>query len=97
MRTGILLAFVLSFDVMGSSSITFNPVDLKRGEQATVETSGMPEGTVIYLEWTPAGGQPTSVTVGADGKATFTVPDAAETVVATEPKSGADAAAVVFP
>lgn len=81
---------------MGSSSISFNPEDPKRGEEVTIETAGLPEGTVIHLEWTPPG-QPTTVTVGSDGKAVVTVPDNAMTVIATEPKSGAEASAVVQP
>ena len=81
---------------MGSSSINWNPTDPKRGEEATIETAGLPEGTVIHLEWNPPG-QPTTVKVGADGKATVTVPDNAETVIATEPESGAEAGAVIMP
>lgn len=81
---------------MGSASITFNPLDPIRGKECTIETDGLPEGAVINLSWDPPG-QPTSVTIGADGKATFTVPDNAETCIATNEESGAEGAAVVLP
>jgi hypothetical protein len=79
---------------MGSASIEFDPADPVRGEKCIIRTTGIPEGTEIKLEWNPPG-QPDSVTVGADGTVSFTVPQNAETVIATEPKSGAEAAAVV--
>ena len=81
---------------MGSASITFDPADPTRGKECTIETDGLPEGAVINLSWDPPG-EPTKVTIGADGKATFTVPDDAETCIATHEESGAEAAAVIQP
>jgi hypothetical protein len=89
----MLLAAPGTIPNMGSASITWNPKDPKRGEEATIETDGIPEGTVVKIEWNPPG-EPSSGVVGPDGRITVKVPANAETVIASEPESGAEAAAV---
>ncbi len=73
--------------------IRVKPSPMKAGETATVEYDG-PVGTVIQLDWEPDA-EPTSVTIGADGKATFTAPTgAARTLVLTDPHGNTGAATV---
>jgi len=82
--------------VMGSASISWNPDSPKRGEEVTIETSGIPPGTIIKLDWEPPG-KPTEVEVGKDGKAKVIVPMDAEVCTASDEESGAEGSVVVQP
>jgi hypothetical protein len=81
---------------MGSASITISPSPPDRGATITLKVDGIPPGTTLKLDWDPPG-TPTEVVVGPDGKATAVVPDNAEGLIVTEPKSGAEAATTVNP
>ena len=62
--------------------LTITPQPLRAGGQFTIEYSG-PPGTVIELDWgvEPAP-EPSSVTIGKDGKATGTVPQGVDGLLA---------------
>lgn len=61
--------------------LSIKPSPLKQGQTGTV--TGNP-GDVIDLDWDPPA-EPSSVTIGDDGKATFKTPKSATSVIATDP------------
>jgi hypothetical protein len=76
---------------MGSLSIRPNPP--VQGQSATLSGTA---GETIDLDWDPPA-EPSSVTLGADGKATFTVPTSATSLIATDPSGATHAWTVSKP
>lgn len=61
-------------------TISINPDPPTAGKSATITYTGA-VGTVLNLDWNPSGGTPTSVTIGANGTATLTIPTNATSLV----------------
>lgn len=81
---------------MGSVSLSLSPSPATQGQSITITTSGLPTGHELKLSWVPPG-QPDSVEVGPDGKATVTVPDGAGSLVVSDPDSGTEVATGIWP
>jgi hypothetical protein len=80
---------------MGSVSLRFNPMPPRAGQECSVETTGLIPGTELKLDWDPPC-EPASGIIDDAGKVTFIVPDAALTLIVSDPESGAEAASAVF-
>jgi hypothetical protein len=63
--------------------ITISPDPPTQGQSMEITYTGTP-GTTLNIEWTPDA-QPTSVTIGPDGKAKITVPSNATAGKITDP------------
>lgn len=68
-------------------TITLSPLPPKAGDTVTITYTGRP-GTVLNLDWHPAG-EPPTVTVGADGTVTVKVPTSATSLIVSDPVGGA--------
>lgn len=69
------------------SNLTIRPSPPVQGQSATITGTA---GDVIDLDWDPAA-EPSSITLGADGKATFVVPANATSLIATAPDGSTEA------
>lgn len=67
--------------------ITLDPVPPTQGSKVKVSYTGK-IGTVLYLDWHPSG-TPATVTIGADGTASVTVPTTATSLIVSDPAGGA--------
>lgn len=71
-------------------TITIKPNPLRKGGVAEAKYDG-PVGTVLTFDW---GGETTTGTVDANGKVTFTVPQSATGLLASDPWGNTEAASV---
>lgn len=75
------------------TTLSIRPDPPVQGQSATFSGNA---GDVIDLDWDPAA-EPSSVTLGADGKATITVPRSAMSLIFTSEETGETQAVTVSP
>jgi len=79
---------------MGSVSIDIDPIPPTVGQKVTIITSGLVEGHELKLDWDPLC-EPATITVDAEGKASFVVPDGARSLIVIDPESETAAATAI--